>query len=162
MATNVTMTGVAELKAKLQAMSYETRKKGGRSALRRAAMVAVVAAQQRAQNLDDPRTSEVISKNIALRWNGRLNKMTGDLGFRIGVLGGSRDYSAYGELTTKKGSSNPGGDTFHWRFVEFGTERTAAKPFMRPAVEGNLQEMTDVFISNYTKAIDRAIARGGK
>ncbi len=153
--------GVAELKKKLRAMSYETRNKGGRSALRRAAMVAARAAQQNALRIDNTATPESITKNIAIRWNGRLNRVTGDLGFRIGVLGGARDYSAYGELTPRKGSkSNPGGDTFYWRFLEFGTELTAARPFLRPAVESNLQAMTDIFVLHYSKAIDRAIKKG--
>lgn len=153
--TTVKMTGLPELKAKLKAMSYETRYKGGRSALRKAGMVAVKAAQQNARALDDADTGRTIADNVALRWNGRVYKATGNLAFRIGVMKGA--------VTPKKGEKvdfSANGPTPHWRLLEFGTERSAARPFLRPAFEGNLQAMTDVFIKQYSLAIDRAIKKG--
>lgn len=81
--------------------------------------------------------------------------------FRVGVLGGARNYEAYGEFKTgKSASANPGGDTFYWRFVEFGTERTAAKPFLRPAMEASIAPATEVFIQTYWKEIDKAVGAG--
>lgn len=159
----VKMNGVEELSRKLDGLSYDMKKKGGRFALRKAAQVVRDAARQNASRLDDPRTANKISLNITERWNGKLNKRTGDLGFRVGVLGGARDYSAYGELKTgRKATENPGGDTFYWRFVEFGTEKTAARPFLRPAMENNTQAATDEFILQYGKALDRALKKGGR
>lgn len=157
------ITGLDTFLGKLESLKYETKKKGGRSALRKAAQLVRDAARQNAQTVDDPSTTENIAKNIVERWNGRLNKQTGDLGFRIGVLGGARDYSAYGEIKTgKKSSQNPGGDTFYWRFLEFGTEKLAARPFMRPALASNVSTATDAFVTEYEKAIDRAIKRSIK
>jgi HK97 gp10 family phage protein len=159
---SVKMTGVDELSKKLEALSYDMKKKGGRYALRKAAQIIRDQAKLNALALNDPRTSEVIAKNITEKWNGRLNKQTGDLGFRVGVLGGARDYSAYGELKTgKSASDNPGGDTFYWRFLEFGTEKAAARPFLRPAMDA-AQKATDTFIAEYGKSIDRAMKRAGK
>lgn len=155
--TPVKMTGLPELKAKLEALSYETRYKGGRSALRKAAMVAVKAARESAQRLDDAETGRSIAKNVDLRWNGRVYKQTGNLAFRIGVLKGA--------VLPKKGEkpdTSAAGPTPHWRLLEFGSEKMAAKPFLRPAFEGNLQAMTDVFIKQYDLAIDRAIKKGRK
>ncbi len=54
-----------------------------------AAMVALNAAKAGAEKIDDPGTGRSISDNIVLRWNGRLFKQSGDLGFRIGVLHGA-------------------------------------------------------------------------
>ncbi len=53
-----------------------------------------------------------------------------------------------------------GGPTPHWRLLEFGTEQMAARPFMRPALADNIQQVTDVFVREYSKAIDRAIKKG--
>lgn len=157
------ITGLDSLLGKLENLKYETKKKGGRSALRKAAQLVRDAAKQNAQALDDPNSPERISENIVERWNGRLNKRTGDLGFRIGVLGGARDYSAYGEIKTGKNSkANPGGDTFYWRFLEFGTQSIPARPFMRPALATNIQAATDKFVTEYEKVIDRAIKRSIK
>lgn len=151
------------LQARFTSITYDLKRKGGRAALRKAAQLVRDDAIGRAKRLDDPVTSEVIAKNITERWNGRLFKGTGDLGFRIGVLGGARDYSAYGEIKTGKNSkTNPGGDTFYWRFVEFGTENAKAQPFLRPALASNINQATDKFVDEYGKALDRAAKRAAK
>lgn len=159
------ITGLDELRGKLQELSDDVRKKGGRSSLRKAAKTLADKVRQNALAIDDPKTAESISKNIAERWNGRLNKRTGgdDIGFRIGVLGGARDYSAYGELKTgKKATENPGRDTFYWRFVEFGTSRVMARPFIRPVIDQNGQDAINVFFTEYNLAMDRALKRARK
>jgi HK97 gp10 family phage protein len=157
------MEGLQPLLNKLEALSYDVKRKGGRAALRKAAQVVQKAAKAGAWNLDDPQTAAQIHKNVVVRWNSRLFKRTGALGFRVGILGGARNYEAYGEITTgKKASLNPGGDTFHWRFLEFGTSKMRAQPFMRKALEANTTAATNTFVKEYEKAIDRAIKRAAK
>lgn len=159
MADKVTFVikGLDALLGKLENLKYETKKKGGRSALRKAAQLVRDAAKQNAQAIDDQQSREDITRNIVERWNNRLNKRTGDLGFRVGVMGG-----AGGNKTSEQLAGLPGGDTRHWRYVEFGTEKTPARPFMRPALEQNIQAPTDVFVREYDKVIDRAIKRAAK
>ena len=157
--------GLEALQSKLQSVAYDVQKKGGRFALRKAAQVLRNQARQNAASVDDSLTPESIAKNIVDRWNGRVNKQSGgaDLGFRVGVLGGARDYSKYGEFKTgKKSSANPGGDTFYWRFLEFGTQKMGAKPFMRPAIDESGQAVVDKFVAEYGVALDRALRKGGK
>lgn len=77
------ITGLESLLGKLDSVSYDVRRKGGRAALRKAAQVVVQKAKEGAERIDDKATGRSISDNIALRWNGRLFKQTGDLGFRI-------------------------------------------------------------------------------
>jgi HK97 gp10 family phage protein len=150
------ITGADALIGKLRAVSYDLKYKGGRAALRKAAQLVVKAARANAQRLDDPQTPDSISKNIVERWDGKRFKSSGDLGFMVGVLGGAR-------ATTKgANNSNPGGTTFHWRFKEFGTSRIAATPFMRPALEDNINQATSEFVTQYEKAIDRALKRAKK
>jgi HK97 gp10 family phage protein len=154
---SVTMTGVDELAKKLEGLKYGLAKKGGRFALRKAAQVIRNQARQNAQSVDDSETGRSIAKNITEKWNGRLNKQTGDLGFRIGVNQGA--------VLPKKGEKpdeSAGGPTPHWRLLEFGTEKMAAHHFMVPAMEQSAQRATDVFIAEYVKAIDRALKRAGK
>lgn len=155
------LEGLGEMQAKFASVRYDLRRKGGRAALRKAAQLVRDDAIRRAQAIDDPQTAETIARNISERWNGRLFKNTGDLGFRVGVLGGARDES--GKVPGKKSvKENPGGDTFYWRFVEFGTERMRARPFLRPALATNVQKATDLFVSEYSKSIDRAIKKAAK
>ena len=173
------MEGLDALVAKIQSVKYDMARKGGRFALRKAAQVIRDQARQTATALNDPKTAEMIAKNITEKWNGRLNKATGDLGFRVGVLGGARSSSADAARSARRrrasgvssleslgemagaGAGNPGGDTFYWRFLEFGTEKMAARPFMRPAIQAG-QKSVDVFVAEYGKALDRALKRQAK
>ena len=172
------LEGVDELIAKLKAVSRETANKGGKAALRKAAKVILDAAKSGAQRLDDPATSEVIAKNLVIRWAGKEYKRTGNLSFRVGVLGGARStgrsalrsaarrrrqgipsLESLGEIAGA-GKANPGGSTWYWRFLEFGTQKMAARPFMRPALSNNVIKASDAFIREYGKRLTRAIKRG--
>ncbi|MBI6886457.1 HK97-gp10 family putative phage morphogenesis protein [Pseudomonas putida] len=146
--------GLEGLLGKLATVSVDVRHKGGRAALRKAAQVVVQKAKAGAERIDDKATGRSISDNIALRWNGRLFKRTGDLGFRIGVL--------HGAVLKDGGELSSNAPTPHWRLIEFGTEKMPAAPFMRPALADSISEVTNTFVTEYEKAIDRAIRRAAK
>ncbi|MDN5519195.1 HK97-gp10 family putative phage morphogenesis protein [Pseudomonas sp.] len=146
--------GLDSLLGKLAEVSIDVRRKGGRAALRKAAQVVVQKAKAGAERIDDKATGRSISDNIAMRWNGRLFKRTGDLGFRIGVL--------HGAVLKDGGDLSSNAPTPHWRLIEFGTEKMPAAPFMRPALADSISEVTNTFVTEYEKAIDRAIRRAAK
>ncbi|WP_343582987.1 HK97-gp10 family putative phage morphogenesis protein [Pseudomonas sp.] len=148
------ITGLDSLLGKLESISYDVRRKGGRAALRKAAQVVMQKAKDGAERIDDKETGRSIADNIALRWNGKLFKQTGDLGFRVGVL--------HGAVLKDGGDLSPNSPTPHWRLIEFGTENMAAVPFMRPALANSISEVTNTFVTEYEKAIDRAIRRAAK
>ena len=148
------IVGRDELFAKFESITYDLKKKGGRAALRKAAMVVVNQAKQNALNVDDPETGRSIAENVALRWNGRLFKRTGDLGFRVGIL--------HGAALKKGGDKSANAPTPHWRLLEFGTLKMRAKPFFRRALSDNIDRATDTFLNEYEKAIDRALKRAAK
>jgi HK97 gp10 family phage protein len=153
----VTLTGVDALNKKLEGLSYDMAKKGGRFALRKAAQVIRDQARQNARRVDDSDTGRSIAANIIEKWNGRVNKQTGNLGFRIGVNQGA--------VLPKKGErpdESAGGPTPHWRLLEFGTEKMPARPFMVPAMNQAAQAAADKFIVSYSQALDRALKRLGK
>ena len=148
------ITGLDSLLGKLDSLSYDVRRKGGRAALRKAAQVVVQRAKEGAERIDDKETGRSISDNIALRWNGRMFKQTGNLGFRVGVL--------HGAVLKDGGDLSPNSPTPHWRLIEFGTENMSADPFMRKALANSISEVTNTFVTEYEKAIDRAIRRAAK
>lgn len=149
--------GLDSLLGKLEEISYDLKRKGGRSSLRKAAALVVANAKAGARKVDDPGTGRSIADNIALRWNGRLFKRTGDLGFRIGVLHGAVLPKRGDRVETTQNAPTP-----HWRLLEFGTEKMRAQPFMRSALADHISEVTNTFVSEYEKAIDRAIKRAKK
>lgn len=154
---DVELKGVDQLLAQLEGLKFEVRYKGGRFSLRKAAQVVRDAAKQNAKSVDDPQTGRSIANNIVERWNGRLYKRTGNLGFRVGVQGGARLPGKGEKVDESAGAVSPA-----WRLIEFGTEKMRAKPFIRPAGEQSAQKAADVFMSEFGKSIDRAIKRGKK
>jgi len=148
------LEGIESLLGKLESITYDLKRKGGRAALRKAANVVAKKAKQNAARIDDPDTGRKISANVAVRWNGRLFKRSGALGFRVGVLQGA--------ILINGGDKSASSPTPHWRLIEFGTQKMHAHPVLRPALADNIQEVTSTFISEYEKAIDRAIARAAR
>lgn len=147
--------GLDPLLKKLKAVEGTVRRKAGRSALRKAGLIIVNAAKASVSVHDDPETQRSIAANIAIQWNNKRFRSTGDLAFRIGVRGGA---------VVRKGKAIPDGvkaATPHWRFLEFGTQTSIAKPFLRPAMAQNIQAVTDTFVTALSAAIDRA-AKAGK
>lgn len=148
------LTGVDELLGKLESITDDMKRKGGRAALRKAANVIANRAKANARRLDDPETGRSIADNIAVRWNGREFKRNGNLGFRIGVL--------HGAVLKRHPDKAKNAPTPHWRLLEFGTENMRAQPIMRPAAENGAEEAMNTFVEEYGKSIDRAIARTAK
>ncbi len=148
------LIGIDSLLGKLESINYDMKRKGGRSALRRAAQLVAGKAKEGAERLDDKETGRSIAQNIAVRWNGRRFKATGDLAFRVGVL--------HGAVLKDGGNKAENAPTPHWRLLEFGAEKMRAQPFMRNALADNISAATNEFLSQYEKAIDRAIRRAQK
>lgn len=174
------LNGMSEVLARLEGLQHEVKYKGGRFALRKAAQLVKQSAVANALQINDPKTAEEIAKNITLRWSSRRFKSTGDLMFRVGVLGGARATGKEAEKGARKhrrqgitsldelgeiegkGKQNPGGDTYYWRFVEFGTSRAPANPFLRRALADNVGAAVNEFVKHFEPAIDRALKRAAK
>ncbi|MBP8101801.1 MAG: hypothetical protein KDG56_14715 [Ottowia sp.] len=54
----------------------------------------------------------------------------------------------------KKGNLSQ--DAWYWRFVEFGTVKMSAKPFLRPAFEGKKMEAVDAIKQRLAERVERA------
>ena len=147
-----TLEGAQELTLLLQEVSDDMQLKGGRAALRKAGQVIETRLFNEAYKLDRESTANAMWKNVVIRWAGKAFKARGDLQFRIGFLGGA--------LTRERNEANPGGDTFYWRFLEFGTEKMRARPFVRTALEQSQSKVVSVFIGEYKKRLESAIRRG--
>lgn len=72
------------------------------------------------KKIDDPSTNEAIYKNVKNK--AVPKKYTGDYTMkeRVGVLGKSHGAATNFGAITGAGKDNPGGDTYYWRFIEFG------------------------------------------
>jgi HK97 gp10 family phage protein len=63
----------------------------------------------------------------------------------------------HGKKYRKQGKNgNLSQDAWYWRFVEFGTVKMAAKPFLRPAFEGKKLEAVDAIKTRLAERIEQA------
>lgn len=154
MADQVTarLQGVKAITDKMIGLAPKLRRSGLRKAARQAMNIVRDDAKDRAKVLDDPETAEKIWKNIVTQESGRQGRREGGVVMRVGIRGGagSNQYS-------KDASGNPGGDTRHWRYLEFGTQHTPPAPFMRPALSTNVNAVTDRFVQVLGQEIDAAL-----
>ncbi|WP_168378346.1 HK97-gp10 family putative phage morphogenesis protein [Acinetobacter cumulans] len=129
--------------------------KRARAAARKAMQLVQFAAKVGASRIDDPVTRENITENIVIR-NGKSRDLN-TVRMRVGVLGGA---AVNAKTDRAKLAALPGGETVYWRYIEFGTSKVPATPFMRPALAENIQVVTDEFNKHFMKSIENAIKKG--
>lgn len=132
--TSFAIGGIKELSDNLKRLDNDMKSKMLRPAVREAMKIAQRAAIRRAEAIDDPNTPRRIADNIHLKtfWQ----KKTLTMGAAVGVEGGAR---------YRRGDKDRGKTTY-WRYVETGTERSRAKPFLRPALANNTAAIMQEFI----------------
>lgn len=157
---------------RLKQFGPQLQKKGLGRSLRKGAVIVKNAAVQNAKRIDDVLTAEKIWRNIGITIDKRLGRINGGLAFKVGVLGGSRQYvnssanrrrGRAGQSYSVLGSStNPGGDTWYWRMIEFGTSKVGARSFLQPALSTNVDRATTAVSLELNRAIGLlADGRGG-
>lgn len=140
------LNGVDELIKRLKKAQREGVEKMAPRALAASGRVIRDEAKRRAEAIDDPKTKESIAKNIALQKSSKRNTPRDAVKYRVGVRGGG----------APNDDKNPsGGDTWYWRFIEFGTVKMAPRPFLRPAMEAKQQEAARVFIRVFNEELDK-------
>lgn len=140
---------------KMRTLGPRLRKKGLRKAARAAMSIVRDAAKANAKAIDDPVTREKVFRNIITQETTKQSRREGGVVMRVGVRGG-----ASSNQHSTDASGNPGGDTRHWRYIEFGTEHIGGQPFMRPAFSNNVGAVTDRFISTLNAEINALLGGG--
>lgn len=173
MADDIKITGLDGVLARLQELPETVARRAMRYGLRQGGKVIADLARAGAAKVDDPKTPEDIEKNIAVRNYPKSSEASfGGPAAAVGVLGGARQYAdttrnrrkrRVGEEYATGGSSgNPGGDTWYWRLLEFGTSKMHARPFMRPAMNQGAESALQQVADSLNKALDRVAAKAKK
>jgi HK97 gp10 family phage protein len=159
----VTLKGLDPILDRLRQLPPRAANRAMRRALRKGGNVIRDVARSNARAIDNPETSNAIFRNIVVQGGGRrTERREGGPVMRVGVLGGARNYAAYGEIKTgRSGKGNPGGDTWYWRLVEFGTARTRARPFMRPAMQSGSAAAFAAVAAAAPAELDKELAKMG-
>lgn len=154
MQVTTSITGTEVIVRRLRQLPERVGRNAMRRALRKGANVIRDIARTNAKNLDDNLTREAIWKNIATQGGGRrMEKRVGGPAMRVGVLGGAKQ--------GKGDPSAPGGDTFYWRFLEFGTSEIAARPFFRPAIAAGAEKAVSTIVEDMQVQTAKELAKLG-
>lgn len=145
------ITGLDGVQARLRILGNTRKAKNAATRASRKAMSVVrKAAVQNAKALDDKGTTNKIWKNIAVQ--ATKTRGTDTVLMKVGVKGGAKKRA-------QSGKPNSGGDTWYWRFDEFGTATQSARPFLRPALNSNLNQVQDEFAVLFEAEIEKEIAK---
>ncbi len=151
MSVEFNIEGLDEVQEKLKRLANpRLMKNAARRSMRKAMAIVRDAARANAKGLDDPKTTEKIWKNIAIAAGKTRNP--NEVVMRVGVRGGA-------SFSNPNPPNTPGGDTRHWRFIEFPSVNNPGTPFMRPALQNNIQAVTNSFAENFNKEIDKELAK---
>lgn len=151
MSVEFNIEGLDEVQEKLKRLANpRLMKNAARRSMRKAMAIVRDAARSGAKNIDDPQTAEKIWKNIAIAAGKTRNP--NEVVMRVGVRGGA-------SFSNPNPPKTSGGDTRHWRWVELGSVHNPPTPFMRPALQNNIQAVTNSFAENFNKEIDKELAK---
>lgn len=128
------LTGADKLSATFKTLGQELQRQIVVPAAKDAMDIVLRDARDRAQQIDDPKTPSNIALNIALIEDRKFFQETGSTKVSVGVK--------------KSRKGRLGGNTFYWWFVELGTSRSRAQPFMRNALGQNQQAIFAEFLSS--------------
>lgn len=154
MANEFEIKGLDGVLTKLRTLSPKLQKKGLVAAVRKGANIVRDDARNRAKAFDDPSTPKPIWREIVTRVNGRRGRQEGGVVMQVGVRGGARSDRS---TRSSNASNDSGSNVFYWRFLEFGTSKMAAQPFMRPALESNTEKATDAIVTELKRQLDEVL-----
>lgn len=121
--------GLDDVLANIEALSNpKAVKKSVTKAARKAMNIVKKEAVKNAKALDNRKSPNKMWKSVTVKAKKTKNK--GEVLMSVGMKGGA-----------KKNNS----DVYYWRFLEFGTVNSPAKPFLRPALYNNLDIVNKEF-----------------
>jgi HK97 gp10 family phage protein len=162
----VDLSGLTEILKRMDdlAPNIQTRMLNG--AMRAGASTVQKEVQSRAPVLQRPtpdRVAGLIKANVAVRKMTKRRLPAGmATGYSVGVLGGATPREANTRKNRRKGISGQAviakERPFYWRYVELGTEKQPARPFVRPGFDASKLAAVDAvrvyLTANLYKAID--------
>ena len=162
MGSSVHVDGLDGVLERLRALPPELGSKGGGPARVALAKGARLIRDQSIANA--PRATGLLKDNIIMVRDRKPNLIGASEAYSVGVR---RKAKRYSNTKRNRGKGRAGktymveGTAFYWMFLEFGTEKMAARPFLRPAFESRKEEALAVITAELNAGIDRAVKKLG-
>ena len=150
----IRISGLEDAQRALAELPRKLRFGAVRKALRASGRVIQTEARARApvlQTATKYRIRGLVRRSIAVRAS-RLARRRGDVGVYVTVRRLTGKQIAAGEAAGFGAGRNPR-DPFYFRFLELGTRRMAARPFIGPALQSKGEEATRAFSDELRRAI---------
>ena len=159
MAQTIRVEGLRELEKKLKALADEIGGKKAAQPVKAALRKAGRVVQKDAQSIVRRKT-DLLHDNIIVTTAKRLRP--GSFGMNVTVRAKARKYAdnAKNRKAGKVGKKfKDWGALYYGRFLEFGTARMRAYPFLRPAFERNKGSLPNIIRDELAIAIQKAVAK---
>ncbi|OOH89535.1 hypothetical protein BMT54_06485 [Pasteurellaceae bacterium 15-036681] len=150
---SVKVSGLKELGKAMQDLGRKASNRIAVKAMRKGGAIVRDKARANAPVLQEQvphRKAGTLKKAITSRTKIKRGGKTETIIWVKGLTG--KQISKFKGKTGKSGKDNPN-DPYYWRFVEFGTSKMPAKPFLRPAFEQSKQQASDAIISTLREEI---------
>lgn len=152
---SVKVTGLKELGQALENLGRKTKNKLGAKAMRRGGVIIRDQARANAPLLKEKvphRKRGTLKKAIIT--NTKVNK-SGNVRTKIYVRKLKNEkIEEFKASSGKSGAKNPN-DPYYWRFVEFGTSKMPARPFLQPAFSSKKEQASREIITTLREDILR-------
>ncbi|HEA3719484.1 TPA: HK97 gp10 family phage protein [Yersinia enterocolitica] len=145
--THLDFSGMLDLDKELELLS----KAESRTVLRQAVRAGAAVIQTEAQNRAPERTGK-LKRNIIIA-NGKGSATEATAGIRVR---GANPSGTNSDNTKKAINRN---NSFYWRFLELGTSKFPAVPFIRPAFDSKADAAAQAAIDRAIQAIDEVLAK---
>lgn len=145
--TNLDFSGLLDLSKDLEALSRAENRGVMRAATRAAATVFRDEAVKRA-----PKRTGKLARNIVVV---TMRDRGGGIMSGVHVRGTN---PSTGNSDNKMKASNRN-NAFYWRFVELGTSKLSAAPFLRPAYDAKQEEAASAAFDKANEAIDKVLSK---
>lgn len=160
MAETVRVTGLDGVLERLKSLPPELGSKGGGPARAALAKGARLFRDQAIANA--PRDTGLLQESIVARRDSRPGMAGASEAYYVGVRRKARRYA---NTKRNRGKGRAGktyfveGTAFYWIWLEFGSEKMRARPFLRPAFEARKEEALNVIVDELRRGLDRATAK---
>jgi HK97 gp10 family phage protein len=151
--------GFRELEQNLKMLGSEMHEKGVKLMMSRAAVPMRNEAKINAPILEEPdkrRNRGTLLRAISI-WRKRVTRYA--VTYYVGVRGVSRQKIAKFKRESGKSSTENPNDPFYWKFLEFGTSKMRARPFLRPAFEAKKTESVRVALEEGREFVKRIVQK---
>lgn len=165
MAEQVSIQGLDGLLRSLREAPKAIQGRAVQAGMRKGGNVIRDDARRRAPKESGFMASQIVTRRANSRSRQRAGVGQGGEYFTVGVKTGRRRKYANTKRNRRRGRVGrvyeEAGWAYYWRFVEFGTKKMRASPFLTPAGEAKGPEAAQVIINETWAALDKQLKKGG-